>query len=142
MGDFLLLENFSISSQSPRVARALIFSHQYLGTAGERLLQLPAHCSPQLNTHVGHQGKPPLPHGCDPRLQSSTALISDPPLVRDLEVPVQLLSFLVVAVLDQSGDGVVQGEVEVGLVKVLLEVSLEPQELDLILCGLWSKAPG
>lgn len=35
-----------------------------------------------------------------------------------------------------------QGEVEVGLVKVLLEVSLEPQELDLILCGLWSKAPG
>lgn len=31
MGDFLLLENFSISSQSPRLARALIFSHQYLG---------------------------------------------------------------------------------------------------------------
>lgn len=32
MGDFLLLENFSISSQSPRLARALIFSHQYLRT--------------------------------------------------------------------------------------------------------------
>lgn len=34
MGDFLLLENFSISSQSPRVARALIFSHQYLEHQG------------------------------------------------------------------------------------------------------------
>lgn len=74
MGDFLLLENFSISSQSPRVAKALIFSHQYLGTAGEWLLQLPARCSPQLNTHVGHQEKPPLPtavtHGSSPALPS------------------------------------------------------------------------
>lgn len=81
------------------------------------------------------------PQSCEPQLQPSTALTPDPPLVGDLELPVQLLSFLVVAVLDQGGDGVVQREVEVGLVKVLLEVSLEPQELDLILCGLRSKAP-
>lgn len=46
-----------------------------------------------------------------------------------------------VAVQDEVGHGVVQREVEIGLVKVLLEVSLEPQELDLIFCGLGNKAP-
>lgn len=119
MGDFLLLENFSISSQSPRLARALIFSHQYLRTWVTPALRATS------TLHPPSRGPPAQP----------------PPLVRDLELAVELLGSFVVAVQDEGGDGVVQRKVKVGLVQVLLEVPLEPQELDLLLCGLGSRTP-
>lgn len=46
-----------------------------------------------------------------------------------------------VAVQDEGGDSVVQRKVKVWLVQVLLEVPLEPQELDLFLCGLGITIP-
>lgn len=58
------------------------------------------------------------------------------PLVRDFEVAVQLLGPLVVPVQNQVVDGVVERIVQVRLVKIVLQVALQAEQLDLILSGL------
>lgn len=113
MGDFLLLENFSSSSQSSRSARAVSFSHQSLQGSWARRC-----CGPEGGPRTYPRPEPHLP------------------LVRNAEVTCQLFCALAVAAEDEGGDRVVQRQVHEVAPQLIFQAPLQPQEPHLILRGL------